>query len=263
MEKDRGNKMSTKKLTAIVIVKNEQDKITDCLESLTWCNEVVVVDTGSVDNTVKIAKSYGARVIQSKKKSFDEWRNDGLKCALGEWVLYIDADERVTPDLQKEIDLLVNNKKSVINNAFAIPRKNIIFGKEFKFGGEYPDFQKRLFQKKSLVKWTGKVHEQPEFKGELRHLTNALIHLKHNNLSDMVKKTNDWSEIEAKLMFDANHPPMNIPRFISAIAREFWDRMIRKQGFRDGPEGVVYSLYQVFSRLVSYAKLWEMQEKAK
>lgn len=249
-------------LTACVIVKNNQDIIADCLESISFADEVLVIDTGSTDMTIDIAKKSGAKVIIHTTGSYDVWRTKGLHAASGTWLLYVDSDERVTPELRKEIQSIIKNISGNIT-AYAIPRRNYIFGKEFRYGGQRPDYQKRLFITNKLKKWMGKVHEEPVFLGELGHLENSIIHLKHSNLSDMTVKTNNWSEIEAKLMFDAHHPPMNLPRFASAVTREFWDKMIRKQGFRDGPEGIIYSLYQVFSKFVSYAKLWEMQEKGK
>ncbi len=88
-----------------------------------------------------------------------------------------------------------------------------------------------------------------------------MLHIKHDTLSEMVTKTNSWSEIEAKLMFDAKHPPMNLLRFASAVTREFWLRMIVQMAFLDGADGVIYAIYQVFSKFTSYAKLYELQLK--
>ncbi len=232
----------------------------DCLKSLSWVDEIVVVDSGSSDKTVNIAKRNGAKVFLNKSFSFSSSRNLGLKHAKGEWVLYIDADERVTEELRGEIVLVIGG---TINNynAYAIPRRNIILGKEFKFGGQRPDYVKRLFLKVNLENWDGELHEEPRFKGELGHLKNSLLHIKHESFPEMVEKTNNWSEVEAKLMFLAKHPPMTIPRFFSAILREFWLRMIRQLAFLDGAEGIMYAMYLVFSRFISYAKLWELQYK--
>jgi hypothetical protein len=114
-------------------------------------------------------------------------------------------------------------------------------------------------KKASLIAWEGDLHEQPKYKRKLGYLEHPLIHRKHDNLEEMVEKTNDWSAIEARLMFEANHPPMNVARFISAMFREFWLRMIKKRAFFDGSVGIIYAIYQTYSRFVSYAKLWEMQ----
>ncbi len=250
-------------ISAIIITKDEEKMLEDCLKSLEFADEVIVVDTGNTDKTNIIAKNYAAKIVKySGKGSFAEWRNKGLKEVKGEWVLYIDADERVTPELKKEILSIISQYPNVpISSAYAIPRRNFIFKKEFKHSGQYPDYQKRLFKKSELVNWVSDVHEEPNFKGDLGHLENPMLHYKNMTLSQMVEKTNRWSEIEAKLMFDAHHPPMNLLRFASAIVREFWLRMIIQMAFLDGPEGIIYAIYQVFSKFTSYAKLYEMQEK--
>lgn len=253
------------KITTVIITKNEEEKIVDAIKSAKLLSEdVLVIDTGSTDKTISVSKKIGAKVVEYKTgKSFSDYRNKGLKEAEGEWILYLDSDERITKELSEEISLLINNYKDPLG-AYAIPRKNIIFGKEFRHGGQWPDYQKRLFLKSNLIKWQGEVHEQPVLKDvNIGHLKEPMLHLKHDNLSEMVDKTNKWSEIEAKLMFEANHPPMNIPRFITAMLREFWLRMIKQKGFMDGAEGIIYSLYQVYSRFISYAKLWEMQENSR
>ncbi len=249
------------KISAIVIAKNEEKMIEDCLKSLNFVDEILVVDTGNIDKTNTIAKKYGARIVKyTGSGSFSDWRNKGLREAKGDWILYVDADERISKSLEEEI--LMKTKEETENyTAYAIARRNFIFGKEFKHSGQYPDYQKRLFKKNDFIKWTGHVHEEPQFKGELGHLKNPMLHIKHDTLSEMVTKTNSWSEIEAKLMFDAKHPPMNLLRFASAVVREFWLRMIVQMAFLDGVDGVIYAIYQVFSKFTSYAKLYELQLK--
>jgi len=253
-------KGSKSKLSVIIIAKDEEKKVGDCLKSVEWVDEIILVDTGSTDKTIKIAEKYGASVVRHKGGSYSDWRNKGLKEASGKWVLYVDADERVTSELRQEIFQLTNQPINQYTS-FAIPRINIILGREMKHGGWWPDYNKRLYLKKNLVKWTGELYEEPIFKGKMGHLVSPLTHIKHDNLSEMVEKTNKWSEIEARLMFEAKHPPMNILRFASAMSREFWLRMIRNMAFMDGTEGIIYALYQVYSRFISYAKLWEMQLK--
>lgn len=230
------------KISAIVLIGGKIDKnlLKKCLDSISWCDEIVKIETDKL------------------KGSFADWRNNGVKKAKGQWVLYIDSDEEVTKELQKGI---IGSINAGVNqaSAYAIPRRNIIFGKEFHYGGQWPDYVKRLFLKSKLKGWRGKLHEEPIFEGKMRHLNYPLIHSKHKNIEDMVDKTNEWSEIEAKLMFDAGHPKMNIFRFFTAGFREFWLRMVKQGAFLDGVEGIIYAIYQVYSRLISYSKLWELQ----
>lgn len=260
------------KLSTIIIAKNEEKMLPECLKSLKWVSknngEVLLIDTGSTDQTIKIAKKFGARVVSYKSgKTFSDWRNKGAREAKGEWILYIDADERVTKELREEIDSRLRGNDGIggddeeVPTAYAIPRINIVLGQKLKHGGFYPDYQKRLFKKDKFEKWTGDLHEEPLYSGELGQLDNPMIHDKHETLSEMVEKTNKWSNIEGKLMFEAGHPEMNILRFLTAMFREFWYRMISKRAFLDGKVGIIFAIYQVFSRFVSYAKLWELQIK--
>ncbi|MBX4205565.1 glycosyltransferase family 2 protein [Candidatus Microgenomates bacterium] len=248
-------------ISIIFITINEEKMIEDALGSVDWADEIIVVDTGNTDKTNQIAKKYKAKVIKyTGKQSYSSWRNKGLEISTGDWVLYLDADERVTPLLRAEIKQVTQNQDSDIG-VYAIPRRNFIFGQEFKHSGQYPDYQKRLFQKRNLKGWKGELHEEPIYEGKLVHIKNPMIHMKNMTLSDMMDKTNWWSNFEAKLMYDAHHPPMNVLRFLSAMAREFWLRMIVQAAFLDGAKGIIYAMYQVYSRFVSYAKLWEMQQK--
>jgi len=247
-------------LSAVVIVKDEEEKIPDCLESLSWTDEIVVIDNGSQDKTAEISEKMGAKVYYYKGGTFSDLRNEGIKKATGKWLLYVDADERVTPLLRKEIEKVIESDGSENTRvAYAIPRRNIILGKEMKHGGWWPDYVKRLFLKDVLVKWSGKLHEEPHFTGEMYHLKNAFIHLKHDNLEDMIAKTNGWSEIEARLLLESGHPTMVWWRFVRIMLTELWYRLIVLRGFLDGIEGVIYAFYQMWSRFITYAKLWEMQ----
>ncbi len=232
------------KISAIVLVggKVDQTLYQKCLESLSWADEIIKVEADKLAG------------------SFADWRNYGAKKARADWLLYIDTDEQVTPGLKKVILQSIGSSKFA---AYAIPRRNIVFGKKMKHGGLWPDYVLRLIKKDKLRGWKGNLHEQPVVDGPIDHLKEPMIHIKHKTISEMVEKTNNWSEIEAKLMFDAHHPPMNIARFITAMLREFWLRIIKETAFLDGPEGIIYAIYQVFSRFISYAKLWEMQLNAR
>ncbi|MBP9759084.1 glycosyltransferase family 2 protein [Candidatus Dojkabacteria bacterium] len=227
-------------ISAVIIYggKYDQKLLGLAKKSVSWCDELVL--------------------INGVKGSFNDWRNEGFKKAKSDWVLYLDSDEEITVNLQEEIDLIINGE-DLTNNAYAIPRRNYIFNKEFKYSGQYPDYQKRLFLRKSLKKWSGEVHEEPIFEGSMGHLKNPMIHHKKMTLSEMIDKTNKWSEIEAKLMFEANHPSMNIFRFASAAFREFIKRFLNEKAFLDGKEGIIYGIYQIYSKLISYSKLWEKQ----
>jgi glycosyltransferase involved in cell wall biosynthesis len=266
-------KRNTPGLSVIIIAKNEDKMIPDCLESIKWADEIVLVDSGSTDKTVSIAKKYNARVIEHNSGSFSDWRNAGLKAAKGKWILYIDADERTTSELQSEIQSIIKSKESSVVNkgfqritdgssqifAYAVPRRNFILGREFKHSDQWPDYQMRFFKKDKLKGYRNDLHELAEFEGQQGNLQAPLIHLKHDNLSGMVKKTNKWSELEAKMLYESGHPRMVWWRFIRIMLTELWIRLIKQGGMRDGMEGIIYSIYQMWSKFITYGKLWEMQ----
>lgn len=250
-------------LSVIIVARDEERKIGGAIKSAKWADEVLVVDHGSNDKTASISEKGGARVItitRNKSANYSRPRNIGLKEAIGGWVLYLDADERITPKLKKELRKVITSDSEHV--WYVMPRINVILGREMKHGGWWPDYVKRLYSRGSLKKWKGKLHEEPSIEGEPGYLSAPLRHLKHDNLSDMVDKTNEWSEIEAKLLYDSGHPKMSWWRFVRVMITELWLRLIQKRGFLDGVEGIMYSVYQSWSKFVTYAKLWEMQVKA-
>ncbi|MCS7092108.1 MAG: glycosyltransferase family 2 protein [Patescibacteria group bacterium] len=247
-------------LSVIVIAKNEELKIYECLKSASkYADEIVLVDSGSMDKTVQIAKGFFAKVLELKNGSYSDWRNAGLKIALGKWIFYLDADERLADDLGEEILGIIKSEDKSLPKAYAVPRRNFILGKEMRYGGQWPDYQKRFFLKKSLIGYKNDLHEEAIYKGELGYLTNPIIHLKHDNLTDMVTKTNKWSLIEAKMLYEAKHPKMVWWRFLRIMFSELIFRMVVQKSYKDGIEGIIYAIYQMWSKFFTYAKLWELQ----
>lgn len=251
------------KISVIIIAKNEEQMIGDCLKSVRQlADEIILVDTGSTDKTVDIAREYGVKIINSpsEKLEFAKWRNVGLKEAKGSWVFYLDADEKITPDLKEEIERLIESENTRCV-AYSIPRRNFLLGKELHWGGWWPDYVKRLFLKEKLEKWTGELHEEPVFEGTLGKLKNPMIHVQPETIEPILKKSIKWSKIEAQLLFDAGHPPVVWWRILRMGLTTLLDRLIKKQGFRDGTEGWIGSIYQAFHTMIVYIQLWEMQQK--
>lgn len=243
------------KLSAIIITKNAEDLIADCIDSVLFCDEIIVVDNNSTDRTIDLAKHLGAKVVSFPADNFSELRNFGLKKAKGKWVLYIDADERVSQELKKSILETVEGK--FLNySAFRLQRKNYYFGKH-----EWPQIEKleRLFKREDLQTWRGKLHETAVVKGEIDDLDGFLLHYSHRDLTSMIEKTIDWSKIEAELRFNAKHPKMTWWRFFRVMITAFWNSYIRQKGYKAGTAGLVESIYQAFSIFITYARLWEMQ----
>lgn len=243
-------------LTVIVITKNEEDRIQACLESVKWADEIIVADSGSTDKTLEIAKKYTEKIFKCRGDNFTSWRNEAMQQANGEWVLYVDADERVLEPLQKEIQELVTSSKC---SAYAVSRRNIIFGEEKKYGPFWPDWVIRIFKREDFECWEGEIHEQPKFKGTLGYTKNSFLHLTHRSVDQIMEKTLAWSKIDVKLRAP-NHPPMSGWRFLRILFTETYNQGIKRRGFFSGTVGVIDSLLQTFSMIITYIRLWEMQQ---
>ena len=245
-------------LSVVIIAKNAQDDIADAIESVRQlANEIIVVENGSTDRTVEVAKYSKAEVVVAKNKDFSQLRNLGLKEASGDWVFYIDTDERATDELVASIKYQISatNQNFV---AFKVARKNFYLGNH-----AWPTIEKmeRLFKKSSLTGWHGQLHESPNFTGEVGKLDGFLLHYTHKNLTVMLAKTIEWSGIEAELRYKAGHPQMTWWRFFRVMASAFYDSYIKQEGWKVGVAGLIESIYQSFSMFVTYARLWEMQNE--
>ena len=176
------------KLSAVISAYNEEENIDKCLKSLEFADEIIVVDNSSVDKTAEIAKKYTAKIFTQKNnpKEIDLQKNFGFEKAGNEWILSIDADEEVSPELAKEIKEMLAKKTTV--NGFWIPRKNIIFGKFIEHSGWYPDPQLRLFRKGEAKFVKAHVHEPVKLNGESAYLSQHLIHHHYNSISNFLLK---------------------------------------------------------------------------
>ena len=250
------------KISAIIIAKNEENMIADCLDSVSFCDEIIVVDGGSEDRTVEIAKRMGAKVYLLETNDFSKLRNFGLERARGEWLLYVDADERVDKVLKEEISHLISfsDRREKLNSYF-LKRKNFYLGTSAKNEWPYIEKLERLFKKDDLKGWRGELHESPIIRGKIGELDGYLLHHTHRDLTLMLNKTIEWSKIEAQLRFKAGHPQMVWWRFLRVMFTAFFDWYIRQKGFKLGTVGLIESIYQMFSMFISYARLWEMQRQ--
>lgn len=246
------------KLSVVVLTKNEEDRIKACLESVKWADEIIILDQGSTDKTLQIAKEYTDKIFVVTDPDFSKRRNRAMEEAKGDWVLYVDADERVLEPLKKEIlQLIEQNDKS----AFAVSRINIIFGQEKKYGSFWPDWMIRLFKKDRFKGWVGEVHEYGTFYGDLGYTKNSLLHLTHRSFDQIITKSLEWSKIDANLRLKSNHPNMSGWRFLRIMLSETYKQGVIRRGFFNGTVGVMDSLLQVFYMLIVYIRLWEAQQK--
>lgn len=245
-------------ISVIVITKNEEERIKACLESVKWADELVVMDNGSTDKTLDIARKYTDKVFVWEGTNFAELRDRAMEKTSGEWVFYVDADERVLEPLKMEVKGLVQLADM---SAFAVSRRNVIFGHEEKYGPFWPDWVIRLFKRSDFETWTGEVHEQAKFKGGLGYTKNSLLHLTHRDVDHMVLKSLAWSNIDAKLRQEAGHPKITGWRLLRILFSELFNQGVRRGGFFSGTVGVMDSLMQTFSLVITYIRLWELQQE--
>lgn len=245
-------------ISALIIAKNEAAMIVSCIKSVAWCKEIIVIDDGSIDETREIAESLGAKVISFKHDSFARLREEALKRAQFEWVFYIDADERVTPTLAKEIQVMIETSDAKV---FRVKRENIYFGRKFSGGGWQDDWVERVFFKEALVGWSGQVHESPQFTGTSVDLKTKLIHFTHRDVVSGLLKTAAWTPMEAEELFKAKVPTVTFFTLIRKGCMEFFRRAILKKGYQDGMAGLVESLIQGINRILVYIQVWELQQK--
>ncbi len=251
-------KVDQPKITGVVIAKNEAKMIEPCLDTLWWCSEVLVLDAGSTDQTAKLAEKAGARVVGFAHQSMSKLRNEALKQVKTPWVFYLDADERVTPTLAKEIMVQVETNQPP---ALMIKRQNVHYGQIMHHGGWQNDRVVRVFSLENFQGWTGKVHESPQYQGQAVELHAPLIHLTHRDTISGLKKTIAWTPIEAELLDEAEVPTVKFRTIIRKGLMEFFRRAILRRGYQDGQVGWIESLVQAINRMLVYLQLWEKQQK--
>ena len=247
------------KLSAVVSAYNEEENIERCLKSLSFADEIVVVDNQSLDKTAEIAKKYTKNIFTQKNnpKEIDLQKNFGFEKASNDWILSVDADEEVSKELAQEIKKTINRKDSI--KGYWIPRKNIIFGKFIENTGWYPDPQLRLF-KKGFAKFAkAHVHEPVKLNGESAYLNEHIIHHHYQSIPEFLNKTINLyvpSETEEYInkgyefsYFDAIRFPLN----------EFLRRFFARKGYKDGFHGLILSLLMAFYHFLIFASLWEKQ----
>ncbi len=244
-------------LTAVILAKNEEEMISNCLETLSWVDHLLVINNGSTDATAEIAENFGAQVVHFEHSSFARLRNEALKHLDSDWVMYIDPDERIVPTLAKEIMVRLETEEA---DALIFNRKNICYGQEFNYGGWEQDKVTRVFRTKKLKHWQGRVHETAVFEGEALELKTPLIHLTHRSTTDNLKKTIKWTKIEAEELFKADAAPVNFFTLIRKGLMEFIRRAFIKKGYKDGLAGMIEALVQGINKILIYIQVWELQQ---
>jgi glycosyltransferase involved in cell wall biosynthesis len=243
-------------LTVVVLTKNEEKNIADCLESVAgWASEILIVDDESSDKTVDIASQYTDKIIIRKMDNEGKQRNFAYSQARNLWVLSLDADERVTEELREEISEILS--KHVSCNGFTIPRRNYIGDYWVRHGGWYPSPQLKFFRKDKFRYEEVAVHPRAFMDDPCGHLKGDIIHYSYRNLEDFLGKLNNQTTREAKKWFDQNKP-MRLGRFLWRTLDRFTRSYLGRKGFRDGFIGFAVAFYAGLYQFVSYLKYKEL-----
>lgn len=247
------------KISVILATFNEEKNIKDCLESVKdLADEIVIVDGTSTDRTVEIAGKYTSKIIvKDNPLMFHKNKQLAIDKATGDWILYLDADERVTPELAREIKRVVAREPK--RAGFWIPRKNIIFGKWIKSDFWWPDYQLRLFKRGKGFLPCKSVHEQPKVSGKTKYLKGPLIHYNYQTVSQYVDRLNCLYTENDKNAFLNERKKITWLDAIRFPCHEFFATFFARKAYKDGLHGLVLSLLQAFSSLVTFAKIWEAQ----
>lgn len=247
------------RLSVALAVYNEEANLKSCLESVKeLADEFVVVDGGSQDQTVEIAKKYGAKIIQTDNPpNFHINKNKAIDAALGDWVLQLDADEVVTEELKDEIKQTISKERGF--NGYWIKRKNFFLGRFLTKGGQYPDYTLRLYRRGKGRLPAKSVHEQAKVFGKVGYLKHPLLHLRDKNFSIYILRFNRYTDLLAKEMADAGIK-VNVLSFAKFIFFKplvwFLKAYIRYRGYLDGFPGFIFALFSSLRFPVAFLKLW-------
>ncbi|MCM8801503.1 MAG: glycosyltransferase family 2 protein [Candidatus Omnitrophica bacterium] len=244
-------------LSVIILAKNEQDNIKECIESVRgWADEVIVVDDESTDETVSIAKSLGAKVLQRKMDIEGRQRNWAYAQARNEWVLSLDADERLTEALKEEIEAVIKAPGDFV--AFSIPLRNYIGSYWVRYGGWYPAGKVRLFRKDKFKYEEARVHPRVFIQGRCGHLKKDIIHKGYPDFSHFLNSLNYQTTQEAKKWIEIGRKMSFFYALWRAIDR-FFRTYIYKKGYRDGFIGFMVATFASLYQILSYAKYREFK----
>jgi len=244
-------------VSALVIAHNEEKNIARCLNSLSWADEIVLVDAGSQDGTVRVAKEYTQRIYSHPWEGFVAQRNWALEQAQHQWVLFLDADEVISPRLREEIEALKAQGVGE-HRGFEIPRKSFYLGDWVNYCGWYPNYQLRLFDR-NRGRWIGgMVHERVEVEGRVGRLKGEILHYPYPDLSSHLQRIDDYSTLKAEDLYlqgKRSHPWDLLFRPFFKFLKMFFLRL----GFLEGVRGLVISCLGAHYSFLSYAKLFEKE----
>ena len=246
--------LTKNKISVIIITGNEEKNLRDCLISVKWADEIIVVDCESKDRTVEIAKEFTDKVYTHKWQGYAAQKNYALSLTSNDWVLSLDADERIKKDLAEEII----NKDFSNSDGYYIHRENYFLGKIITGCGWGTDYQLRLFKKSKTTLSERLVHEKFNVDGEVDRLKNSIIHYSYTSLADGFNKINHYSTLKAQEKSSKEKATAFKIIFIPLIA--FIQHYFIRRGIKDGKHGLMVSLMHAVTKLQEYMKIWEIKK---
>lgn len=247
-------------ISAVVLTKNEEKNIVDCLESLTWCDEILVIDDNSEDRTPEVAKKFGAKVfVQALAENFSRQRNFGLQQAQNDWVLFIDADERVSPGLAREIKYQIANRKNNDINGFYVKRVDFLWRRELKHG-ETGNMRLLRLARKDTGAWEGAVHEKWRIKVKVGELKNPLLHYPHQTIAEFLREINFYTTLRATELYKKGLKVHWYDIILQPKVKFIYNYFF-KSGFLDGIPGLIFAMMMSFHSFLVRGKLWLLWKK--
>ncbi|OGW81553.1 MAG: hypothetical protein A3G33_01920 [Omnitrophica bacterium RIFCSPLOWO2_12_FULL_44_17] len=245
-------------LSVVILTHNSEKKIEDALKSVVWVDDIVIVDDLSTDRTLDIAKKYTDRIFRRKWELEGVQRNFAYDQAKNEYILSLDSDERVTPELARELQELV--QKGFEFNGYDIPHRNYFGDFWIRHGGWYPNAKTKLFRKSKMRYEESEYHPPMFMEGKRGLLKGELIHLAIDNFSNMIGKLNHQTTFEAKKWVREKRN-IKFPTLVRKMLHRSFKAYFLQSGFRDGWIGFMLALNGAFYQLLSYAKYWEAKER--
>lgn len=244
------------RISASIIVFNEEANIAEVCETVSWADEIVIVDSNSTDKTVEIANKYTDKIYNREFRGFKDKHIFADEQTTGDWIFWIDADERVTPELKKSIEDLRKRDPETLPDGFRIARRTKFLNRWIKHSGWYPDYQMRLY-KKSESFWDGVApHETARVNGKVETLDGEFLHYTKPSLSEYHRTVDSYTTLAAEHHFKKGKIVTGASLFISTISG-FVRSYILKQGFRDGIQGLIIAIFTAYGVFLRYAKVWE------
>ena len=243
------------RLSVTIIAGAEEENIRGCLETVRWADEIIVVNNFTDDRTVEIAREFTSRVFQRKWEGFASQKRFALEQATHEWVLSIDADERVSPELHSEVLSII--KSDTPFNGFQIPRRSYFLDRWIKSCGWYPGYQLRLFRKTKARMTDRLVHEGFEVDGTIGTLAGDIIHYTHPSIKITIQKINEYSSLQALEKYEKRK--VSTAGLIFRPILAFLQMFIGRKGYRDGAYGAMVSIIHAITYSLMVMKMWELQ----